>query len=116
MNQGRVPSTYTLIFLSRAQSIVMEGGNSSGGEGDHKRKDRGDDGSSLQHRRGGCGASSSVDGCAHDCVLVRPLASQALIGVHDCAILVIARPTRRGTRAAGFGLPGARPSLEATGG
>ena len=76
----------------------MEGGNSSGGEGDRKRKDRGDDGSSLQHRRGGCGASSSVDGCAHDCVLVRPLASQALFGGHRCAILVIARPTRRGTR------------------
>ena len=96
----------------------MEGGNSSGGEGDRKRKDRGDDGSSLQHRRGGCGASSSVDGCAHDCVLVRPLASQALFGVHLKIIKsrVVARPARRGTRAAGSGLPGARPSLEATGG
>ena len=36
----------------------MEGGNSSGGEGDRKRKDRGDDGSSLQHRRGGCDCHS----------------------------------------------------------
>ena len=38
----------------------MEGGNSSGGEGDRKRKDRGDDGSSLQHRRGGCCRVSGV--------------------------------------------------------
>ena len=96
----------------------MEGGNSSGGEGDRKRKDRGDDGSSLQHRRGGCGARSSVDGCAHDCVLVRPLASQALFGGHRIAIKsrVVARPARQGTRAAGSGLPVVLPSLEATGG
>jgi len=32
----------------------MEGGNSNGGEGDRKSKDRGGDGSSLQHRSGGC--------------------------------------------------------------
>ena len=99
----------------------MEGGNSSGGEGDRKRKDRGDDGSSLQHRSGGCGescggTSPSVVSCAHDCVRVRPLASQALFGGHRCAILVKARPTRRGTRAVGFGLKGARPSREAPGG
>ena len=39
----------------------MEGGNSSGGEGDRKRKDRGDDGSSLQHRRGGCSACAALE-------------------------------------------------------